>query len=84
MPENQHERIAKAKALAKLFGAPEQEVIQLALEQSSGDPKTMQAAEGKLAALGGAPEGSLYTLDDSYKLPSQIGGKPLLKDLPRS
>jgi len=63
MPQNQSDRIAKAKALAKVFGVPEQEAIQLALEEGSGDPALANAAEGKLAALGGSPEGSLMSID---------------------
>ena len=63
MPQNHSERIAKAKALAKLFNVPEQEVINLALQEGSGDPSVSNPAEGRLAALGGRPEGSLMSID---------------------
>lgn len=63
MPQNHSDRIAKAKALAKIFGVPEQEVINVALQEGSGDPSVSNPAEGKLAAMGGSPEGSLMSID---------------------
>ena len=62
MPRDNSARIAQAKALAQAFGISEQEVIQAALEQASGDPAIANPAKARLAALHGSTEG-LHTLD---------------------
>lgn len=53
MPNDYSARIEKAKALAQALGLPEQEVIKLALEEASGDPRLMREAQRKLSDLQG-------------------------------
>lgn len=62
MPQDSSAQIAKAKALARAMGLPESEVIKLALEQTSGDPRLQNQAKAGLAALHGQPEG-IHTID---------------------
>lgn len=73
MPQDHSARIAKARAIAKAFGIPEQEVINIALEQGSGDPAVANPAKARLAALHGQEEG-LHTIDVPKERPDPWAG----------
>jgi hypothetical protein len=61
MSQDTSARIAKAKALARAMGLSEQEVVKLAIEQTSDDPRIQQDAIKGMGTLVGG-EGNLFTL----------------------